>query len=81
MFFSRKRQQTTLEPGTRHVRQIGGRAVEEAEVVDVSVDGMGIPHVSYRVRHLQSGRNAAGGLRILALSCFLEQFRQLDRAA
>ncbi|WP_417515267.1 hypothetical protein [Minwuia sp.] len=81
MFFSRKRAKAEPECGSRHVRTISGRAIEKAEVIEVAVDGMGIPHVHYRLTHLHSSRESSGELRVLALSCFLEQFRRLDQAA
>lgn len=79
MFFARKRATPRPETGSVHERQISGRAMERAEVVDVSPDGQGIPHVRYRVTHVQGQREASGGLRVLALSCFLDQFRRVDQ--
>lgn len=81
MFFSRKRVGTEFEAGTFHVREVGGRAVERAEVLEISPDGMGIPHVRYRVTHLKDSRTVPDGLRILALSCFAERFRRIGHAA
>jgi hypothetical protein len=81
MFFARKRSKCELEPGTVHVREIGNRAVERAEIIDICVDGMGIPHVRYRATQVQSGRNAGSVLKVLAVSCFLDHFYQVESAA
>lgn len=81
MFFSRKRVENQIEAGTFHVREVGGRAVEHAEVMEIAPDGMGIPHVRYRVTHLKDSRTIPGGLRILALSCFAERYRLIKQAA
>ena len=81
MFFSRKRGRCEIEAGTLHVREVAGMTVERAEVVDIAPDGMGIPHVSYRVTHMNGNRAVYGGLRILALSCFVERFRRVEQAA
>lgn len=79
MFFARKRAVPRPETGSLHERRLAGRAMERAEVVEVMTDGQGIPHVRYRVTHVQGQRKAIGGLRVLALSCFLDQFRQVDQ--
>lgn len=79
MFFARKRTTPSPETGSLHERRIGGRAMERAEVVDVTTDGQGIPHVRYRVTQVQGQRKFVGGLKVLALSCFLDQFHQVDQ--
>jgi len=81
MFFSRKRSCNQPVPGSVHERIIGGRTVEQAEVLEVSQDGMGIPHVRYRVTHIHASRRARAGLRVLALSSFLSQFAEISQAA
>jgi len=81
MFFSRKRSDADLETGSLHVREVGGRAIEQAEVVDVSPDGMGIPHVRFRITHIKNSRSVCDGLRVLAVSCFRERYRRIEQAA
>ena len=78
MFFARKSSAAVPETGARYVRQSAGRSVELAEILDVSQDGMGIPHVTFRSSMIRTDRHESAGRRTLALSCFRERFRLLE---
>lgn len=80
MFFARKTSVAVPAAGARYVRQSAGRSVELAEILDVSRDGMGIPHVTFRSSMIRTDRHEVTGRRTLALSCFRERFRLLDTA-
>lgn len=54
MFFSRKRIGNDIEAGTFHIREVDGQAVEHAEVLEIAPDGMGIPHVRFRITDRKS---------------------------
>ncbi|HTS90604.1 MAG TPA: hypothetical protein VMG55_01270 [Stellaceae bacterium] len=66
-----------LRPGDKYRRQQGAHVVEFATVQDLRQDLLGIPHVHFKLvfERAATARSEADS-RILALSSFLDQYRE-----
>lgn len=66
-----------IKPGDRYRRPPTNHVVEMATVQGVKRDLLGIPHVSFKLVFQCSDSNRfEEGSRILALSCFLDLYRE-----
>ena len=68
--------QRCYEPGTTFRRVHPHNIVEMAEILSVSNDDVGIPHVRYSVRYQHPSRGDFDvALRMLALKSFADRYR------
>lgn len=66
----------TVRPGSRFRREHPGNMVEVAEIVSVSNDDAGIPHVCFNLCYQHPARgNLDTARRTLALKSFSERYR------
>ena len=66
-----------IRPGDKYRRQQGAHVVEFATVQDLKQDLLGIPHVLFKlVFECSDTTRFEEGSRILALSSFLDQYRE-----
>lgn len=74
MQFNRTRRvPASVEVGATYYRMRGGNVSEFAEVVALRDDGLGIPHVRFRLKVARGGGVTEDGPRTLSL----DSFRQL----
>lgn len=66
-----------IEEGALYRRGVGGAMTEIAEVIDVGLDRLGIPHVRYNT-HLMRGHYKASApeQRTLALESFCARYKE-----
>jgi hypothetical protein len=72
MFFRRRKTPLTVQIGARYQRMFDGRVSETAQVLSVTREVAGIPHVHFHVHHERP--EASDEYRTLALGAFLETF-------
>ena len=66
----------TVRPGSRFSREHPGNMLEVAEIVSVSNDDAGIPHVCFNLCYQHPARgNLDTARRTLALKSFSERYR------
>ena len=68
----------TIEAEATYRRFHGDNMVETAEVLSISDDAFGIPHVRYQVSFRRTNRNDLDGdARMLSLSSFADRYTEL----
>ena len=80
--FNRNKTPTEILPGS--VFECSHRSfnsVEVAEVLFVSDDNSGIPHVRFQYSYRYSNREDEQGVRVLALKAFARRFHPVEAAA
>lgn len=81
MFFTKHRSEPEeVAEGSVHKRLHHFNVVEEAQVISVSRDKAGIPHVCFKLTHIRPTGRELQGTRVLSLSSFSEHFRSGDSA-
>ncbi len=81
MFFKRRKANQSVCEGSVFDRVHPTNTVEQAEVLWVGNDSVGIPHVRFKMSYLRAHRREPQGMRILALDCFAERYERLARRA
>jgi hypothetical protein len=66
-----------IEIGALYRRNVGGSMTEVAEVLDVSKDRLGIPHVCYTARMVRGTHaESASETRTLAMESFFQRYSE-----
>lgn len=74
MIFRRQKKPIRVEPGGVYRKAGPYNVTEVAEVVRLSDDEFGIPHVHYRVHFDHGYRDGSGEARTLALETFADRY-------
>ena len=77
MLFKRRKVTESVCEGSVFERVYSTNTVEQAEVLWVGNDSVGIPHVRFNMSYLRAQRREPQGMRILALDCFAERYERL----
>lgn len=78
MFFKRSPVSSDIHEGSVYYRRLHKNYREQAKVVSVSDDGLGIPHVHFEMTYMQPGKPDPQGRRVLALECFNNEYQTLN---